>query len=170
AASISFNYLGQWDNLGQGQTKETGLLSPSDQPLQGSEADDEPRPHLINVIGLVSGGRLQLEWAYSSQLHRHETVAAWAERYLDLLRELIVSSNSPGAQLVAAPTHFQLLDLTDEQVLSLAERVPGVVDAYPLTPLQQGMLFHTLSDPEEQPGAYFDQAIFDLEGTIDLAA
>src|SRR5438309_6280588 len=75
-ASISFNYLGQWDNLAQ----ETGLLWPSERGLEGGQAAAELRKYLIDVNGLVSAGRLQLAWTFSSRLHRPETVVRWAER------------------------------------------------------------------------------------------
>jgi non-ribosomal peptide synthase protein (TIGR01720 family) len=86
-ASISFNYLGQWDNLGQ----ETGLLWPSERPLGGGQAGMELRPHLIDVNGMVTGGKLQLEWTYSSQLHQRDTVTRWATHYLGLLEEFVRS-------------------------------------------------------------------------------
>jgi non-ribosomal peptide synthase protein (TIGR01720 family) len=87
AAAISFNYLGQWDNLGQGTG--TGVLSPSERSLQACQAVAELRTHLIDVTGLVTGGRLHMEWAFSNQLHRRDTVLNWAERYLGLLKEFI---------------------------------------------------------------------------------
>ena len=37
-------------------------------------------------------------------------------------------------------------------------------DIYPATPLQQGMLYHTLYDPES--GVYFEQAHCALEGDL----
>ena len=39
---------------------------------------------------------------------------------------------------------------------------------YPLSPLQQGMLFHTLYDPAS--GMYFEQFSFSMRGTLDAAA
>lgn len=39
---------------------------------------------------------------------------------------------------------------------------------YPLSPMQQGMLFHTLYTPES--GVYFEQLCFTLKGTLDVAA
>ncbi|MDY7994261.1 amino acid adenylation domain-containing protein [Paenibacillus polymyxa] len=41
-------------------------------------------------------------------------------------------------------------------------------DVYPLTPMQKGMLFHSLLDPES--GAYFEQATFEVEGELHLEA
>jgi amino acid adenylation domain-containing protein len=44
----------------------------------------------------------------------------------------------------------------------------GIDDVYPLTPVQQGMLFHTLVDPEA--GHYVEQFVCGLRGELDLPA
>src|SRR3990167_7092530 len=43
-----------------------------------------------------------------------------------------------------------------------------IQDAYPLSPMQSGLLFQTLYAPESD--AYFVQSIFELEGKIDISA
>ncbi|SFJ91392.1 condensation domain-containing protein, partial [Thermoflavimicrobium dichotomicum] len=42
----------------------------------------------------------------------------------------------------------------------------NVKDIYRLSPMQQGMLFHSLKDPDRS--VYFDQMSFRIEGTLDL--
>ena len=44
----------------------------------------------------------------------------------------------------------------------------NVEDIYTLSPTQQGMLFHTLSD--QRTGAYFQQIVYTLHGALDAAA
>ena len=44
----------------------------------------------------------------------------------------------------------------------------GIDDVYPLTPVQAGMLFHTLADPEA--GHYVEQFTCELRGDLDLPA
>jgi surfactin family lipopeptide synthetase C len=41
-------------------------------------------------------------------------------------------------------------------------------DIYPLSPMQQGMLFHTIYAPGS--GAYFEQSVFTVVGPLDIAA
>src|SRR4051795_13310383 len=41
-------------------------------------------------------------------------------------------------------------------------------DIYLLSPMQQGMLFHTLYTPDA--GVYFEQSLFTLQGAIDVGA
>jgi len=44
----------------------------------------------------------------------------------------------------------------------------NIEDAYPLSPMQQGMLFHSLCAPES--GVYVEQARFDLHGDLNIPA
>lgn len=46
-------------------------------------------------------------------------------------------------------------------------RLPGVESFYPLSPMQQGMLFHSLSAPES--ALYWQQVTLTLEGPLDVA-
>lgn len=43
---------------------------------------------------------------------------------------------------------------------------PEIQDIYPLSFMQEGMLFHSLYD--EQSRAYFEQASFTIHGQLDL--
>ncbi|HKH47566.1 MAG TPA: condensation domain-containing protein, partial [Thermoanaerobaculia bacterium] len=47
-------------------------------------------------------------------------------------------------------------------------RQDNIEDVYPLSPLQQGILFHTLYAPEA--GEYFRQLVFAIEGALDTEA
>jgi amino acid adenylation domain-containing protein len=48
------------------------------------------------------------------------------------------------------------------------KRSDNIEDIYPLSPLQQGMLFHTLYDPESE--VYFEQLSYALRGALDKEA
>src|SRR5437868_3283506 len=47
-------------------------------------------------------------------------------------------------------------------------RTDDIEDVYPLSPMQAGMLFHTLYTPER--GVYLDQQVFALDGRLDRPA
>ncbi len=58
---------------------------------------------------------------------------------------------------------------TDPALLEAARRLyPATEDVYPLTPLQQGLLFHSLYEP--QSGVYIEQLSCLLHGQLDHAA
>ncbi|HKV40584.1 MAG TPA: amino acid adenylation domain-containing protein, partial [Blastocatellia bacterium] len=90
-------------------------------------------------------------------LFEHQTVADLAA-CLALMPPL-ESGRERTAAITAAPTPPQ-------QWLDLArESDDGIEDAYPLSPMQQGMLFHTLYAPES--GVYCTQLLCDLDGELD---
>ena len=49
----------------------------------------------------------------------------------------------------------------------MSKQIPDIQSIYPLTPMQQGMLFHTLLAPE--PGVYVVQAVLTLVGDVDAS-
>src|SRR3954471_12604580 len=46
--------------------------------------------------------------------------------------------------------------------------VENLEDLYQLSPMQLGMLFHSLEAPET--GVYFEQSVFTIEGPLDLSS
>jgi amino acid adenylation domain-containing protein len=51
-------------------------------------------------------------------------------------------------------------------MLSSENQLENLEDLYPLSPMQQGMLFHTIYAPES--GVYFEQSVFTIKGELDV--
>ncbi|MFD5753643.1 amino acid adenylation domain-containing protein, partial [Streptomyces sp. NPDC127033] len=160
---ISFNYHGQFDVSGDGT--ESGLLREA-LPTEGADhAPAEFRPHLLDVVGAVQDGRLVFSWLYSDATHREETVRSVAEGFAEELVAFAEHCARPDAG-GCTPSDFPLVRLTQDEVDRIAGDGSAVEDIYPLTPLQSGMLFHALAEPDS--AAYLEQLAFTLEGVSDL--
>ncbi|NJC68037.1 non-ribosomal peptide synthase/polyketide synthase, partial [Planosporangium flavigriseum] len=179
APRICFNYHGQWG----GSATQAGLYSDRGDSVDrksgagqglGPEIDpDEPATYLLDVAGVVDAGELELTWLYSDQVHDEATVRRLADRTLQGLREVVAHCARPGTG-GRTPSDFPLAGLDQAGVDRLAGDGRDVEDLYPLTPLQAGMLFHSLVDADSLvdagSGAYFDQARLLLDGVADPRA
>ncbi|MDQ2586489.1 non-ribosomal peptide synthase/polyketide synthase [Saccharothrix yanglingensis] len=154
---VSFNYHGRFDVADGGFYRARAGSVGEDVPTTGR------RSHLLDVTGLVEGGELELTWEYSELVHDGATVRRLADRVVEALREIVAHCAEPGAG-GRTPSDFPLARLTQDQVDALAG--PDVEDVYPLTPLQAGMVFHSLVEP----GAYVDRMRIVLDGVTDPAA
>jgi amino acid adenylation domain-containing protein/non-ribosomal peptide synthase protein (TIGR01720 family) len=166
-AEVSLNYLGQADS---GPAPAPGAEAVPDGGMESRGPDFDPgtvRMHLLEVSAVVEDGRLRVEWTYGSAFHRAETVERLADRFLAELRALIAHCTAPGAGGYT-PSDFPLARLTQARLDALAGSDRGIEDVYPLTPLQEGMLFHTLLEPEG--GVYVGQLGFELAGEVDRGA
>lgn len=163
AAEVSFNYLGQFDYL---------LPSPSPFRLAPETGDQEfnvqgNQRHLLEINAGIVGGCLQMTWSYRSNCYDEQTIENLAQSFRQKLRTLIAHCLSPESGGYT-PSDFPLARLGQQQLDHLVKDVQDVEDIYVLSPLQQGMLFHTLYAPES--GAYFNQTTCVLTGKIDLSA
>ncbi|WP_063762162.1 non-ribosomal peptide synthetase [Streptomyces bicolor] len=61
-----------------------------------------------------------------------------------------------------------LTDLAPDELARLRAERPGLVDVWPLSPLQEGMLFHTTFD-HDSPDVYASQRVLALDGPLDVA-
>ncbi|MEU7481581.1 non-ribosomal peptide synthase/polyketide synthase [Lentzea sp. NPDC042327] len=160
---ISFNYHGQWDVAADAD----GLVRARCAPLGRDSAPGNARAYLIDVVGLVENGRLELTWLYSGQVHDESTVRGVADAMVRGLAEIVEHCAEPGAG-GRTPSDFPLAHLDQVAVDRLVGTGAEVEDVYPLTPLQEGMLFHGLADPSST--AYFDQVRLRLTGVTDEQA
>jgi len=85
SAQINFNYLGQFDQSLQESSaftlvQETNIY---DRSPKGS------RSHMLEIVGMIVHGVLQVEWSYSENLHRTETITALAHAMMENLRAII---------------------------------------------------------------------------------
>jgi hypothetical protein len=100
-----------------------------------------------------------------AHLFRHPTVA-------ELAAAAESTSDNPGSNGTSTRTVAPFTLVPEGIDLEEVERAcadhGGIEDLYPLTPVQEGMLFHTLADPEA--GHYVEQFVCRLRGDLDLAA
>ncbi|WP_221351969.1 non-ribosomal peptide synthetase [Streptomyces beigongshangae] len=157
---IGFNYLGRQDR----GTASDGLLHTPYASLAGGIDRTADRPHLLDVLGQVAGGRLEFTWSYSREVHRRDTVAELAAGLVDELRQLVRHCAEPGAG-GRTPSDFPLVPLDQAAVDRLVGTGRDVEDLYPLTPTQAGMVVHGLDGTGQ--GLYVEQITFVVDGARD---
>lgn len=162
---ISFNYLGQFDQVQRATSDWVVGLAP--EPSEPNRDPHGQRAYLIDVVGQVLDGKLQLEWIYSDRVHRPETIEKLANGCLQALQTLIdyCLSQPTGA---LTPADFPLANLIQIELDKLVTTQQPIADIYPLSPVQEGMLFHTLYAPDS--AVYFEQFSITLAGELDVNA
>ncbi len=115
-AQVSFNYLGQFDQM-LNAFPVLGLASES----SGSPVSlKNSRSHLLEIDGFVAQGKLQLTWTYNHKFHTQATVERLAQSYIEALTALIshcLSSEVGGY----TPSDFPEAELTQEELDELVE-------------------------------------------------
>ncbi|WP_218575082.1 non-ribosomal peptide synthetase [Reyranella sp. CPCC 100927] len=159
---VSFNYLGQFDqSLDQG-----GPFGFASESGGRSMTGASPLAHVLDLNGLVGAGRLRLSWRYSPGVLSAATVAKLMAAFEARLQVLVEHCESAAPR--ATRSDYPRSGLDEAGLARLGVSVETVEDVYAATPLQQGLLFHSLLRPGE--GLYVNQLRLRLEGTLDVAA
>ncbi|EOY4878377.1 non-ribosomal peptide synthase/polyketide synthase [Pseudomonas aeruginosa] len=156
---ITFNYLGQFD--GSFSADSSVLFRPS-ADAAGSERDsDAPLDNWLSLNGQVYAGRLGIDWSFSAARFSEASILRLADAYRDELLALIEHCCAADVEGVT-PSDFPLAGLDQRQLDALPLAAGEVEDLYPLSPMQQGMLFHSLY--QQNSGDYINQMRLDVEG------
>lgn len=162
-AEVSFNYLGQLD---QTLPKESFIVSASDAAGLARGARGLRR-YRFEINGSIAEGRLIMAWTFSESPHERATVDRLATAYMGALRAIIAQSESGEASGYTL-SDFPLAALDQAKLDRLVAAYPQLEDVYPPSPIQQGLLYHTLSAPDF--GIYTEQLSCELIGDLDLLA
>ncbi|WP_394836404.1 amino acid adenylation domain-containing protein [Pendulispora rubella] len=163
APEVSFNYLGQWDDL-----FARSPLFAFVEADAGPERDPKaPRGYELEVDSAVVGGCLRVTWSYSGARYRRETIERLHHDFEARLRVLTAHAAEAAARgdVPHTPSDFPLARLTQATLDRVLGARRDVEDVYPLSPLQQGLLFHSLYEPGS--GVYVEQVTCRLEGALD---
>ncbi|SIT01149.1 non-ribosomal peptide synthetase [Achromobacter sp. MFA1 R4] len=162
-APVLFNYLGQFETVTAG---DAGWRIAAEAPGAGQD-EAAPLGHDLTFNGQVHDGQLRMSLGYSGKRHEPARMQALARHFEAALRALVAHCVS-GAHGVT-PSDFPLAGLTWESLRTLDIPAPPTQwqDIYPVTPMQAGMLFHSVWDAaadEGQPPAYVNQLRVDIDG------
>ncbi len=173
-AEVSFNYLGQF-NQELSNSAVWKLAQESGGAVQSPLGN---RNHLLEIDGIIIGCQLHINWTYSKNIHQKTTIEHLAQEFIKTLQALIAHCVSPEAGGYT-PSDFQLAQLNQDELEQVLANLyseqedsqpnwKNVEDIYPLSPMQEGMLFHSLYAPES--GVYFEQLICTLKGSLNESA
>ncbi|MBC1312640.1 amino acid adenylation domain-containing protein, partial [Trichormus variabilis PNB] len=163
-AEISFNYLGQFDQV----QSETGWKF-APETTGSVQSLKQTRNHLLDINALVIDGKLRIEWTYNSHVHARSTVEKLAQSYLQAIASII-----EHCQLAEnrgfTPSDFPDAQLNQSQLDELLTHFPShnIESIYQLSPSQQGMLFETLA--ASASGIHLEQCILNLQTEVDVLA
>jgi amino acid adenylation domain-containing protein/non-ribosomal peptide synthase protein (TIGR01720 family) len=174
-AGISFNYLGQFDQL----LPESSPFVPSKESAGTTSSIEGKMSHLLRINAGVSEGQLEIFWTYSENVHERETVERFAGHFIAALQDIIAHCRLQETTHYT-PSDFPLsalsqreLDLVVTAIRKADAAPPGrgrdnLEDIYALSPVQEGMIFQSLYDPAAD--VYFRQLSFVLRGELDVPA
>jgi non-ribosomal peptide synthase protein (TIGR01720 family) len=117
-----FNYLGQVDHM----RRQDALLMPVETGTEGDGSAE--RLYILQIDALISGGELRVDWEYSENLHKAETIHHLAELFRRYLLELIETSAGHAGQLHPALASLDANQL-EEVAASLESSGEPVVHA-----------------------------------------
>ncbi|MFL6244609.1 MAG: amino acid adenylation domain-containing protein [Thermoanaerobaculia bacterium] len=156
---IGFNYLGRFG------ASANGDWSAVDESLLGSGAnDDMPLFHLLEINAQVVDERLSATWTWARAHLSEQQVRKLAESWRDAL-EALARDVARGAH-GHTPSDFPLVALSQQEVDDIEAAYPSLENILPLSPLQEGLVFHALYD-RSAPDVYTVQVAIEL-GAIDV--
>jgi len=158
---VLFNYLGQFD-----EGLRSSCFRVEKEPVSGTRSPDEKMAAQLEFSGIITGKRLTMSVSYSHRQYKTETIADLSENFKKVLTRIIAYCTSRKDK-VLTPSDFTYPSISIETLDRLQNDYSYLIeDIYPLTPLQEGMLFHTLF--EEGQSAYLNQISHKLHKRLDI--
>ncbi|MEU2561452.1 amino acid adenylation domain-containing protein [Streptomyces longispororuber] len=170
---IGFNYLGRFSaadmperlrGLGFTQVAEGG-------GPRAAMGADMPALAAVQINSMVvdtpHGPCLDAEFEFATGAVDRPRVAELAELWAAALGGLARHAEGPGAGGLT-PSDVPLTPVCQRDLDAWERRYPGLSAVWPLTPLQSGLLFHTLY-ADGEPDAYHVQFVLHLRGPVEAA-
>ncbi|MCH6234725.1 non-ribosomal peptide synthetase [Cognataquiflexum rubidum] len=174
-AQVAFNYFGDFSR--------EDVVDSKDQIIQSNKGNikssftyskyehgpdvhpDLERDSELEVSGQSQDGCLEMSIQYSAERMDEGLMLQLAASFK--IQLLNISENlSNYDKFIQLPGSFTYKGLILEQIEALTSQYGAIEDVYLLSPMQQGLYYHALSEPESH--AYFIQIGYGLIGGLDI--
>jgi amino acid adenylation domain-containing protein/non-ribosomal peptide synthase protein (TIGR01720 family) len=155
---ICFNYLGQFDS---DVTRLSSFVIAEESPGDTRSKKAE-REYDLEVSAVTADKQLVISMAYNKKQFKATTIETLLNHYKTELSRLI-SYCSARKNIEPTPGDFTYPELSIEDLDKLLSEYV-VEDIYTLTPMQEGMLFHSLYD---HSSTYFEQLSYRFHGELE---
>ncbi|MGQ4600556.1 amino acid adenylation domain-containing protein [Nocardia sp. R6R-6] len=173
---IGFNYLGRVAT-GIPEGDVVAWMPVAGGGLSGAELAGAHNPAMplsavldINALTVDEAGRPRLRavWSYPTGVLTAAEVREVAQSWCRVLTALAAYTRRCGNG-GRTPSDLDLVRLGQSEIERLEDRYPALSDVWPLTPLQEGLLFHALVSEESVASvdAYLMQLVLELQGQVD---
>jgi non-ribosomal peptide synthase domain TIGR01720 len=171
SGQIGFNYLGRFSAAdmpenarGTGWTPVAGSTE-----LSANWDADMPAMTELDINAFVTDGAegpiLSATFAYPSGVLADDDVSEMADLWSSALTALAGHARTPEAGGLT-PSDLALVSMSQSKIDTLEARFPGMVDVWPLTPMQSGLLFYAMVAGAGHD-AYVVQLVMHLQGRVD---
>ncbi len=161
-SQIDFNYLGRFP------ASEAADWS-SSESISGGMDPAMPFHHALEIDSMVlersAGPELRAIWTWMPSIFSKDEVQLLAEGWFHVLEALVRLSAQPGVGGLT-PSDVPLVALSQAEIEQLESECGAIDDILPLSPVQEGMLFHIFYDAGG-PDIYAIQIGVALEGRVD---
>ncbi|MBB5915118.1 amino acid adenylation domain-containing protein/non-ribosomal peptide synthase protein (TIGR01720 family) [Nocardia transvalensis] len=157
---ISFNYLGRAATDSDG-----GPWLP--RRFAATRDDRAPLAAVLDINALMGADGLEVTWAYATGVLGGNDVRELTELWNTALKSLVAHAGSVAAG-GHTPSDFGLVEVSQARIDDWERDHPALSDVWPLSPLQQGLLFHARYDTDTADD-YTVQTRLSLAGRVDAA-
>ncbi|MBL6449613.1 amino acid adenylation domain-containing protein [Fulvivirga sp. 29W222] len=159
-SSVSFNYLGQFDTVNQ--TNHFRILPQTD----SFDTDAHSRRFYdLDISAIVVDGCLEFTLISDSTSLGEDTAIHFLRSFSNWL-ESISAYCTERKDRTLSPSDL-VYNKLDQETLRKLEADFEPEDVYPLTPLQKGIHFHWVMEPDVN--SYFQQTTCRIHGALDMA-
>src|SRR5688572_18017533 len=150
--AVSLNYVGR--------QQSRSVIYDAEKSSGAGRSPRAPRFYEIDVNAGIDGGRLWMSVAYSRERYERATIerllSAVDHEFVEMVEHCVRHGGyTPSDFPLAALSQESLDELVDEITIRHGGTHPLIDNIYPLSHMQQGMLFHSVLDPNS--GVYFVQ-------------
>ncbi|MFD3919674.1 amino acid adenylation domain-containing protein [Streptomyces sp. NPDC058595] len=165
APQLGFNYLGR---LATTRVADWGIAEEQAAPrAQPSGATGRLGAHLLDINAMTTDGtegpRLTAALSWTAGQLTEAEVRMLTDLWFAALDSLVLHARTRGGG--RSPSDLPLVRVDQPEIDRLEDSYPDLADVLPLTPLQEGLLFHALYEPSA-PDVYQAQCAVRLHGAL----